>query len=110
MVVACRMPQISMIAWEDRAGRFIFVSIPDERGRYVRTDPCVGLVGRTFEGCNSTRGEPCKSKGGKYRGGTHWVRRKAGDRRRNHLDHPDDVTDPQDGANVTIKKEPADGP
>lgn len=81
-------PRISLVAWEDRAGQFIFVAIPDSRGRYVRTDKSVALVGCTH--CGAVVGEPCKSKNGDgYGGGTHVVRRMAA--RRNHGTRVDDV-------------------
>ncbi|HET8695556.1 MAG TPA: hypothetical protein VFM33_12860 [Aquabacterium sp.] len=65
-------PKIHLTAFLDRPGNFIFVSVPDERGRYVRTDRSVALV--ACRHCGSIAGEPCKSRHG-YIGGTHCVRR-----------------------------------
>jgi hypothetical protein len=104
------MPVISLIAFEDRAARFIFVRVPDDFGRYVRTDACVALV--PCERCGATIGEPCKSWGkkpGRYHGATHALRREAaGQTRRKGRAHKlecKDVIDPADGATVTIKAE-----
>lgn len=99
----CRMPMVSLVAFEDRSGKFIFVRIPDSYGRYVRTDPCVAHV--PCSRCNATIGEPCMHNG-KYCGGTHAVRRGAWDQRHRGKAQPfrrKDVTDPADGATVTIK-------
>ena len=68
-------PSISLVAWEDRTPGFIFVAIPNERGRYLRTDACVSLVPCPYQGCESIRGEPCREGPGEYRGSTHAVRR-----------------------------------
>lgn len=108
-MTTCRMPIVSLVAFEDRPGRFIFVRIPDEYGRYLRTDPCVAYV--PCPRCNATVGEPCKSWGkkpGKYHGSTHADRRGSWDQR--HRGKPlrmerKDVIDPVDGATVTIKAE-----
>lgn len=70
-------PRIQLVAFEDRKPGFIFVAVPDERGRYLRTDACVALVPCPF--CKAVKGEPCKSKQG-YGGGTHHHRRTAGGR------------------------------
>lgn len=105
--MSCRMPVISLVAWEDRGPvRFIFVRVPTERGRYLRTDPCVAYVPCPYNSCGSTVGEPCKHNG-RYVGGTHAVRRREGDLRRRAAPLPpiDDVTDQEDGAHVTIKSE-----
>ena len=95
----CRMPVVSLLAFEDRSAKFIFVRIPDSYGRYVRTDPCVAHV--PCPSCNSTIGEPCRHNG-KYMGGTHGKRR-GGWHERHPERHPKDVTDPCDGATVTLR-------
>ena len=66
-------PKIHLTAFEDRPGRFIFVAVPDERGRYLRTDKAVAQV--ACRQCGSMVGEPCKGAGRKYGGTTHYVRR-----------------------------------
>ncbi len=69
-------PRISLVAWEDRSQSFIFVAIPDQRGRYVRTDKSVAFVSCSH--CHAGIGEPCKGRGGDgYGGTTHAVRRSA---------------------------------
>lgn len=67
-------PKIHLVAWLDRPGKFIFVAIPDQVGRYVRTDKSVAVVACPY--CKSAVGEPCKGRQG-YGGGTHHHRRKA---------------------------------
>ncbi len=68
-------PRISLVAWEDRNPAWIFVQVPDERGRYLRTDKSV--VMRACEVCKAIQGEPCKSSHGDgYSGTTHYFRRK----------------------------------
>ena len=59
-------PRVSLVAWEDRQAGFIFVAVPDERGRYLRTDRSVVACG--CPQCGALVGEPCKSKQG-YGGG-----------------------------------------
>lgn len=74
-------PKISLIAWADRFPRFVFVMVPNERGRYVRTDTSVVLVPCPM--CLSAIGEPC-SRGEdpkKYFAGTHAVRRDIANRK-----------------------------
>lgn len=67
-------PSISLVAWEERAGNFIFVAVPGVRGRYLRTDKSVALVACPH--CESIKGEPCKSRyGDGYSGSTHFARR-----------------------------------
>lgn len=107
--MTCRMPIISLIAFEDRPAKFIFVRVPDDFGRYVRTDPCVAKV--PCERCGATIGEPCKSWGkkpGRYHGATHALRREAADGRRHRgkrlAIERTDVIDIADGATVTIKE------
>lgn len=73
---ACRMPTISLVAWESRPGDFVFVKIPNERGRYLRTHVSVIKVACTV--CNATVGEPCYNPHGavvRYGSGTHADRR-----------------------------------
>ncbi len=82
-------PSISLVAYADREPHFVFVKIPNERGRYVRTDMCVILV--PCELCGATVGEPCfrnygvfmrgKESGKRYGAGTHATRRQDADRR-----------------------------
>lgn len=67
-------PAIRLVAWEDRGNSCVFVAVPTERGRYLRTDHSVVIVG--CPACNTARGEPCISRQG-YSGGTHAVRRTA---------------------------------
>jgi hypothetical protein len=67
-------PRISLVAFEDRVGGFVFVAVPDERGRYLRTDKSVVQV--ACPNCRSVVGEPCKLGHG-YGGGTHANRRSA---------------------------------
>lgn len=70
-------PRVSLVAWEDRAGAFIFVAVPGERGRYLRTDRSVPIGGCPH--CGSLVGEPCRGAHG-YGGTTHVARRAAADR------------------------------
>lgn len=85
-------PSIALVAWEDRPGYFVFVRVPDDRGRYVRTDRSVVLVPCPL--CDAVKGEPCKGKQG-YGGATHHRRRVAAAAIRGRVD---DLIDPQDGA------------
>jgi hypothetical protein len=66
------MQVISLVAYEDRIGKFIFVLVPNQRGRYLRTDRSVITVACPH--CKSIIGEPCTSTQG-YGGQTHHVRR-----------------------------------
>lgn len=105
MNVTCRMPVISLIAWHDRSADFIFVRVPNEYGRYLRTDQCVSQVPCPYKSCGATVGEPCMHDG-KYVAGTHAVRREAGkhERRAQQFNVPRaDVVDQNDGARVSIK-------
>lgn len=69
-------PRVSLVAWADRQSNFIFVAVPDERGRYVRTDKSVAFV--PCPHCKAMVGEPCKGRvGDGYGGTTHYVRRNA---------------------------------
>ena len=51
-------PSIRLVAFEDRFPNFIFVAVPNERGRYVRTDRSVALV--HCPACKAVPGEPCR--------------------------------------------------
>lgn len=69
-------PRIHLVAFEERQGSMVFVAIPNERGRYIRTDKSVVQVSCSL--CRATVGEPCKthsSTGDGYGCGTHAVRR-----------------------------------
>ncbi len=69
-------PRISLVAFEDRNPHFIFVAVPDERGRYLRTDRSVAFVACPM--CKAGVGEPCRSGSGDgYAGTTHVWRRGA---------------------------------
>ena len=69
-------PRISLVAFEDRNPHFIFVAVPDERGRYLRTDRSVALV--ACPQCQAIAGQPCRSAGGDgYSALTHHRRRSA---------------------------------
>jgi hypothetical protein len=71
-------PAIKLVAYEDRTPGFVFVAVPDERGRYMRTDKSVPTTPCSL--CGAIAGEPCfrlidgiKS----YSSSTHAVRRSA---------------------------------
>lgn len=68
-------PRIALVAWEERApANYVFVVVPDERGRYVRTDRSVVFAKCGW--CGAIPGEPCKNKAnGRYSAGTHVDRR-----------------------------------
>lgn len=70
-------PKVHVVAFEDRTGGFIFVGVPDQRGRYLRTDKSVALVACPM--CRALQGEPCRagSKHDGYSATTHAVRRTA---------------------------------
>lgn len=69
-------PSIRLVAWEDRMNQFIFVAVPNERGRYIRTHKCVAFV--ACPACNSIPGQPCISpNSGRYWAGTHGDRNTA---------------------------------
>lgn len=76
-----RTPIISKVAYESWDTKFVFVAVPTERGKYVRTDVCVVEVDCLY--CLGAIGEPCRSVSnpgallGKYVASTHWVRRRA---------------------------------
>ena len=92
-------PSIKLVGYEDRVGGFVFVAVPDERGRYVRTDRSVALVPCPL--CRSIKGEPCKLSQG-YSGGTHAARRTAAGKYKGRQDDvihsPVDRTPILDGA------------
>lgn len=67
------VPSIRLVAYESRNPAMIFVAVPNEVGRYVRTDRSVALV--ACPQCKAVAGEPCKSRGTRYTGGTHYARR-----------------------------------
>lgn len=73
--------KIHLTAFLERQGNFIFVAVPDERGRYVRTDRSVALVACPV--CASIVGEPCKAAQtvDSYGGTTHYRRRMEAKRR-----------------------------
>lgn len=69
-------PRICLVAFEERLpSHFIFVAVPDERNRYLRTHRCVALVGCPM--CKVPAGVPCLGAYNRYHGGTHAVRRDA---------------------------------
>ena len=70
------MPRIQLVAFEERGpSPFIFVAIPDERNRYLRTERCVALVACPH--CKVPAGVPCLGAWRKYHGGVHHLRRSA---------------------------------
>lgn len=71
------IPTIKLVTFEDRDPDFIFVGVPDARGRHLRTDKSV--VFAECEQCKAAIGEPCRSGYG-YGGTTHVVRRTAAQR------------------------------
>lgn len=105
MNATCRMPVISLIAWQDRSMGFIFVRVPNEYGRYLRTDQSVSQVTCPQKNCGATIGEPCMHDGN-YVAGTHYLRRTAAKelrRGKQFAVKAEDVIDRLDGATVTIK-------
>jgi len=58
--IKCRMiiPKIHLVAFDDLDGK-IFVGIPNEPGRYLRTEHCV--IERNCPVCESGVGEPCSN-------------------------------------------------
>lgn len=71
------VPRVALVTWEarlkDSPNPEIFVAVPDERGRYMRTHVCVALVECTY--CHAGVGEPCRSLTKRYSAGTHVDRR-----------------------------------
>jgi hypothetical protein len=84
-------PRIQLVAYESRDPLWIFVAVPDEKGRYMRTHRCVATV--PCPQCQSTTGEPCKGAYG-YIAGTHHVRRSAA--LRAPKPHAPDVIEPEE--------------
>lgn len=91
-------PSIKLVSYEDRVGGFVFVAVPDERGRYVRTDRSVVLVDCPL--CKAIRGEPCKTghRHEGYGGTTHAARRYAAGKYRGQQD--DVVVSPVDSTPI----------
>lgn len=85
-------PKIHLTAYEDRQGKFIFVAVPDECGRYLRTTKSVSLVECPY--CKSIAGEPCKGRHG-YTGMTHVVRENLRKQRFGKWPDADDVVHPK---------------
>jgi hypothetical protein len=78
-------PSIKLVAYEDRQAGFVFVAVPDERGRYMRTDKSVPTTPCSL--CGAIAGEPCFRliDGAKsYSASTHAVRRLDAKTRRYH--------------------------
>lgn len=69
---------VKLHAFEDRSGNFIFVKVPDEYGRYVRTAYSVALVDCPY--CKSPAGVPCKGQYDRYTGSSHAYRHVAAKR------------------------------
>lgn len=76
------VPAIRLVTWSARNPAWIFVAVPNERGRYVRTDLAVAYVPCPYPGCEAIRGEPCHNGRGLYTAGTHSVRRSEFNRQR----------------------------
>lgn len=86
-------PKIHLTAWKDRKAQFIFVAVPTERGRYLRTEKPVAFVPCSH--CGALIGEPCKSgPGDGYSATIHSVRRYAA--RKFHGVAADDVLHQED--------------
>lgn len=75
-------PRISLVAWADRDPKQVFVAVPNEKGRFVRTDMSVILVDCPL--CGAAIGEPCHDgkKIPRYWCVTHAIRRDKADRRK----------------------------
>ncbi len=77
-------PKISLVAHDSKWPAKVFVSVPNERGRYVLTDRCVIEI--ECGACEAAIGEPCHNKRGVYWSGTHCDRRSSWQRlKRNTL-------------------------
>lgn len=85
-------PKIHLTAFNDRQGKFIFVAVPDESGRYLRTSKAVALV--ECEHCKSIAGEPCKGRNG-YTGMTHMTRERLHKQKYGKQTEGDDVIHPR---------------
>lgn len=74
-------PKIHLVAFQDRQNAMIFVAIPNERNRWLRTDKSVAVVACPH--CDAIPGEPCKRNVAfsdtptVYAGSTHHLRRSA---------------------------------
>lgn len=73
-VMGCIHAKIALVAYEEQA--WIFVLVPNQHGRYVRTEKCVAWS--VCPHCKATVGEPCFKtiKGERIYGGTIHYRRK----------------------------------
>lgn len=80
-----KTPVIKLLAYEDRDPHWVFVAVPDERARYVRTERCVVEV--WCPQCQAARGEPCKNRQG-YGAGVHYTRRDLARQQRRDEQHP----------------------
>lgn len=90
-------PRVSLVAFESRQSSFIFVAVPNERGRYLRTDRSVTLVG--CANCGALLGEPCIGSQG-YGGVTHVSRRLSARRAPGRGEAVDDVLEMADEMNL----------
>lgn len=110
------MSEVRRIAYEDRAGNFIFVKVPGEYGRYVRTNWTVALS--SCPACGSDAGVPCIGQYKRYTGSTHADRHVAAyqllrdqgvninSAARNSEEHPvirDDILEAEDDSNGPVK-------
>lgn len=69
------MPAISLIAYDAQDGD-VFVSVPNEQGRWVKTHPSV--LNHECKICGALKGEPCftvRHRFKAYTCGTHHTRR-----------------------------------
>lgn len=64
-----RVGEAKIHAFEDRQGGFVFVKVPGEYGRYVRTRVAVVLA--PCPACGAVQGEPCKGQYDRYTGSVH---------------------------------------
>jgi hypothetical protein len=64
-----RVGEAKIHAFEDRQGGFVFVKVPGEYGRYVRTRVAVVLA--PCPACGAVQGEPCKDQYDRYTGSIH---------------------------------------
>lgn len=70
----CQSPQVKLVAYESADPNFVFVGVPNEKGRYIRAERCVVEVCCPI--CMAAIGEPCISGFGNYWVATHWRRQK----------------------------------
>lgn len=103
MCSRCNTPDsaVRRIAYLDRQGHFIFVKVPDEYGRYVRTRALVAYA--ACPACGSIEGVPCVGQYGRYTGSIHADRMNAANKlQRNFgLTSEDIITDDQGEPNWT---------